>query len=72
VECIRKIGVENIKQLNIYRSGVPLISETTHSLYKQKNIDGYWVMSKLATKDKLSVLQQIDKLLNLNLKFSTY
>ena len=72
VECIRKIGVENIKQLNIVRSGVPLISETTHSLYKQKNIDGYWVMSNLATKDKLSVLQQIDKLLNLNLKYITY
>jgi len=72
VDCIIKIGLENIKQLNIYKSGIPLISETKHNFYMQKKVDEYWIMTNISTRDKLSVLYDINKLLKLNLKIDTY
>lgn len=70
--CINKIGLNKIIPLNIYRYGIPLISETKNNFYSQKNVSGYWIMTQLSTNAKLAILKEINKSLNLNLKISTY
>jgi hypothetical protein len=70
--CINKIGLNKIIPINIYRYGIPLISETKNNFYTQKNVSGYWIMTQLSTNAKLAILKEINKSLNLNLKIRTY
>jgi hypothetical protein len=68
---IKKIGIERIKELEISRSTVPIISETKYNgdiSYTQHRIGKYWIMTTLSTSEKFKVLIEINQRLNLNLK----
>jgi len=71
INCINKIGFNHIKPLNI-NPGCPLISETKHSKYTQKKLGEYFILTNISTKSKLTILEKINKSLNLNLKIRTY
>jgi len=72
VECIEKIGTERILPLNIYRSGVPIVSISKDNFYNQRKLGKYWIMSCTSTKEKLAVLNEINEKLNLNLVIETF
>jgi hypothetical protein len=71
IETIQKIGFEKIKGLNIFRSSVPIISETKYNgeiKYKLHNIGRYWIMTNISTAEKYKVLTEINQRLGLKLK----
>lgn len=72
VETIRKIGPEKVLTLDLYRSGVPIVSETKDDSHNQHKIGKYWIMANTSTKEKIAVLAEINKKLKLNLKIETY
>jgi hypothetical protein len=72
VECVEKIGTERILPLNIYRSGVPIVSISKDDFYNQRKLGKYWIMSCTSTKEKLAVLNEINEKLNLNLVIETF
>ncbi|MCL2348961.1 MAG: type I restriction endonuclease [Planctomycetaceae bacterium] len=72
VECIKKIGVEKIIPLQIYRSGIPLISDTKDGFYNQHQIGKYWIMVTTSTNEKMVILKEINKKLNLNLVIEAF
>lgn len=72
VKTIQKIGPEKIKELNIYQSGVPLITETKDNFYNQHKLGKYWIMVHSATRSKILQLTEINQKLNLKLNIETY
>lgn len=72
VETIKKIGPEKIKELGIYRAGVPLVSDTKDNFYNQHKVGGYWIMVHTSTKEKIVVLTEINQRLNLKLNIETF
>jgi len=72
VETIKKIGVEKVFPLNLYRSGVPIVSETKDDYYNQHKIGKFWIMVHTATKEKMTILEEINNELKLGLKIETY
>ena len=76
VETISKIidtvGAEKIISLEIYRAGVPVVSTTKDDFYSQRKAGKYWIMVHTATKEKLAILKEINKRLNLNLIINTF
>lgn len=72
VEAIKKIGPEKILPLNLYRAGVPIVSETKDDYYNQHKIGKYWIMVHTSTKEKISVLKEINEKLNLKLNIETF
>jgi len=67
VECIKKIGIEKIIPLQIYRSGIPLISDIRDDFYSQHQVGKYWIMVTTSTDEKMRILKEINQKLNLNL-----
>jgi len=72
VESIRKIGVDRVLLLQIYRSGVPIVSETKDEFYNQYQVGKYWIMVHTSTKEKVAILNEINKKLGLKLKIETF
>lgn len=72
VDCIKKIGPEKVQGLNLYRAGVPIVSETKDDFYNQHRIGKYWIMVHTSTKEKVAVLNEINDKLNLKLLIETY
>lgn len=72
VETIKKIGPEKVLPLNIYRAGVPIVSETKDDFYNQHKIGKYWIMVHTSTKEKIAVLKEINEKLNLELRIETF
>jgi len=72
VETIKKIGPEKILPLNLYRAGVPIVSESKHHFYHQHKIGKYWIMVQTSTKEKIAILNKINEKLNLNLTIETF
>lgn len=72
VETIKQIGPEKILSLNLYRAGVPIVSETKDDFYNQHKIGKYWIMVHTSTKDKIIVLNEINEKLNLKLIIETF
>jgi len=72
VETIKRIGPEKILPLNLYRSGVQIVSETEDDFYNQHKIGKYWIMVHTSTKDKIAVLNEINEKLNLKLTIETF
>lgn len=71
-EVIKRIGPESIKPLNIYRSGVALVSEIKDKKYNQHKISKYWIMTNTSTKEKVAVLNEINEKLDLKLKIEIF
>lgn len=67
VEVIQRIGPEKILPLNLYRSGVAIVSETKDDFYNQRKIGKYWIMVHTSTKEKIAVLKEINDKLHLKL-----
>lgn len=72
VETIKKIGPEKVLPLNIYRSGVAIVSENKDDFHNQHKIGKYWIMVHTSTKEKIAVLNEINERLNLNLRIETF
>ncbi|MCK9500038.1 MAG: type I restriction enzyme HsdR N-terminal domain-containing protein, partial [Bacteroidales bacterium] len=72
VQTIKKIGPENVMSLNLYRAGVPIVSEVKDEFYNQHKIGKYWIMVHTSTKEKIAVLNEINDKLNLKLMIETF
>lgn len=72
VETIKRIGPEIVLRLNLYRAGVPIVSELKDDFYNQHKISKYWIMVHTSTKDKMDVLNEINDKLNLKLIIETF
>lgn len=72
VECIGKIGPEKVLLLDIYRSGIPIVSITKDDVYNQHKIGKYWIMVHTSTKEKMAILNEINERLDLKLIIETF
>ncbi len=72
VKTLNKIGLSKIIPLEIYRAGVPIVSNTKDNFYNQHKSGKYWIMVHMSTKEKLAVLKEINEKLNLSLKIDTF
>ncbi len=72
VETIKTIGPEKIIPLEIYRSGVPIISTVKDDFYNQHKVGKYLIMVHTSTKEKLAVLNEVNDRLNLKLIIETF
>lgn len=72
VATLNKIGLKRIISLDMYRSGIPLVSKEKDENYNQKQIEEYWIMTGTSTEDKIEDLNEIIKRLNLQVKIETY
>ncbi|OQC37212.1 MAG: hypothetical protein BWX63_01249 [Bacteroidetes bacterium ADurb.Bin041] len=72
VETIKKIGPEKVLPLNLYRSGVAIVSEIKDDFYNQHKIGKYWIMVHTSTKEKIAVLNEINEKLNLKLTIESF
>lgn len=69
MEAIEIIGVEKVKALGLKDVGIDLISKEKDDFYNQhRTNDGYFVVTHSSTKRKMTILKEISKRLNLNLK----
>lgn len=69
VDAIISIGVDKVKQLNIYCAGVPLISDKKDDFYRQYEVsNGQYIMTHSATQLKKQQLDEISRYLNLGLE----
>lgn len=71
VETISVIGPDKIIPLEIYRAGIPIVSQTKDEFYSQHKIGKYWIMVHTSTKEKLAILNEINSRLNLKLIINT-
>lgn len=72
VDTIKKIGPEKVLPLEIYRAGVPIVSKEKDKFYSQKKLGIYWIMACTSTKEKITVLNEINERLNLKLKIESF
>lgn len=72
VETIKRIEPTKIIPLNIYRAGLPLVSETKDDFYNQHQIGKYWIMVQTSTKEKIAILKDINEKLKLNLTIEVF
>jgi predicted type IV restriction endonuclease len=71
-EAIKKIGIESVKNLDINRLGVNLISENKHSKYQQYKVsENCFIMTNFSTKDKIKLLHEINQRLNVQMTIET-
>lgn len=68
VKTILKIGIEKVKDLGILVSNIPLIDTRKHPKYTMFNTGNYYIMVHTSTKHKYSILNNINRKLNLGLK----
>jgi len=71
VECIEKIGFEKIMDLKIISSGIPLISKIKEER-PQRQIGEFWISTNSSTNSKASILNKINRELDLKLKIEIY
>jgi len=72
VDTIKKIGIEKVLSLNLYRAGVAIVSDKKDNFYSQHKIGKYWIMVHTSTREKIAVLNEINMKLNLNLIIETF
>ena len=68
VEVIEKLGIERVKDLNIIRNSIPLISTVKDPERGQHQRGRYYIVSGLSTQNKKSTLDRIAKELEIDLK----
>jgi Type I restriction enzyme R protein N terminus (HSDR_N) len=72
LKTIEKIGTELVKNLNIMRCKIPLVSTAKDKKYPQHQIGRYWIMTNLSTHDKFKVLTEINEGLGLRLRIEKH
>jgi len=70
LEAIKRISPERVLPLNVIRDKVNIVSDREVN-DRYKNVGKYWVNGHSSTKDKINMLNEINKKLNLNLKIET-
>lgn len=68
IEVIEKLGIERVKDLNLIRNTIPLISNSKHPDVEQRQRGQYYVVSHITTEDKKRILDQIARKLEIDLK----
>ena len=73
VDSIKKIGrFEEIIGLGINSSGIPLISKSQNNEKQQRQIGEFWISTNSSTIQKASILNRINRELELGLKIEIY
>lgn len=68
-DAIEKIGADTVAKLGIKQSGIDLVSRKEDDFYQQHKINGNWlVQTHSSTDQKINILEEISRQLNLNLK----
>ena len=68
IEVIEKLGIESVKDLNLIRNTIPLISTSKHPDREQHQRGQYYIVSRISAKDKKRILDRIAKELEIDLK----
>ncbi len=71
IDTVCRIGIEKVKQLGLSRAGVQIVTEKKDANYNQHQNGKYWIMVHTSTKEKVAILNEINKQLNLNLIVKT-
>jgi len=73
VDSIKKIGrFEEIMGIGINSSGIPLISKSQNNEKQQRQIGEFWISTNSSTIQKASILNRINRELELGLKIEIY
>jgi superfamily II DNA or RNA helicase len=73
IEVFKKIGLIKIQSLDIKYAGVPLVTDREYNTYHlKKNVDKFWILIPMSTKQKISYLEEINRRLALRLKIKTF
>ena len=68
IEVIEKIGIERVKELNLIRNTIPLISTSKDPTHAQHQLGEYYIVKRMSTKNKKRILDRIAKELQIDLK----
>jgi hypothetical protein len=68
IEVIEKLGIERVKDLNLIRNTIPLISASKDPEREQRQLGQYYIVSHITTKDKKRTLDRIAKELEIDLE----
>jgi hypothetical protein len=64
---IEMIGIDKVKGLDLYRSGLPLIGSQKSDKYSQRKVGAYYIFTNLSNEDKKSLIKEIASKLQLNI-----
>ena len=68
IEVIDKLGVERVKDLNLIRNTIPLISTSKDPTHAQHQLGEYYIVKHMSTKNKKRILDRIAKELQIDLE----
>ncbi len=68
VEVIEKIGIEEVKTLNIEHCRIPIVATFNHPTYTQVSSGAYFIMTNSKTDKKIQQLEEIKRRLNLDIQ----
>ena len=67
-DVIERLGIERVKDLNLIRNTIPLISTSKHPEREQRQRGQYYIVSRITAKVKKKILDQIAKKLEIDLE----
>ncbi len=68
IEVIEKLGIERVKNLNLIRNTIPLISTSKDPTHAQHQLGEYYIVKRMSTKNKKRILDRIAKELQIDLE----
>ena len=68
IEVIEKLGIERVKDLNLIRNTIPLISTSKDPKHAQHQIGEYYIVKRMSTRNKKLILDRIAKELDIDLE----
>ncbi|MDE0089393.1 MAG: type I restriction endonuclease [Candidatus Poribacteria bacterium] len=68
IEVIEKLGIERVKDLNLIRNTIPLISTSKDPAHAQHQLGDYYIVKRMSTKNKKRILDRIAKELEIDLE----
>ncbi len=68
IEVIEKLGIERVKDLNLIRNTIPLISTSKDPTHEQHQIGEFYIVKRMSTKNKKRILDRIAKELKVDLE----
>lgn len=67
MQCVWKIGIEKVRQLNLLHGGKPLITHNKQYNNQIQIDSNKWLLVPSATKDKVKLLKVMNIMLHLNM-----
>ncbi len=68
IEVIEKLGIERVKDLNLIRNTIPLISTAKDPIHAQHQLGKYYIVKTMPTINKKKILDHIAKELEIDLE----